>query len=359
MKRICLSLFCLFVCGIFPSYALEDLRQADEMIKSIVKLYMERKEIPGMTLGVVYGKQSNIYNFGFADLDLKTPVTQDTIFDLASITKVFTSTALALEIQNGKMTLKDPVTKFLSISNQNEGLSKVTLLDLATHTSSLPRVPPSLRQGEKYSSRKLMYYLEQWMPSYPVGTKFLYSNLGFGVLGYAIGNVNSQTYEDAIKDLITQPLGMTSTFIKIPSESFKQYAQGYSKEGNPVPPLPINAWPGGGALHSTSKDMLQFLKANLGVRGPPDLLKAMIFAQQPFFKVSDSLTMGLGWQRVERNGFLIIDKNGGVPGFSTYMGMIPEKKLGLVLMVNKGKGGSTGIGRLLLLRLAEEIKKFH
>jgi beta-lactamase class C len=320
-----------------------------KMVEEIVLPVMHEKNIPGIAVAVYFEGKEYLVNLGFADRETRKPVTPDTIFELASISKVFTSTLLALEVQAGRMRLNDPVTKYLPlIKKKNIPLERVTLQSLATHTSSLARMsPPKIQTPEA-----LMRYYETWTPSWPIGTRYLYSNSGFGLLGMAIGGANQTSFEEVLRIALLNPLGMGRTFVHVPSELKGAFAQGYSSVGKPLPPTVFKPWgAGGGALKSTSKDMLAFLEANLGVKGPQPLLSAMQLAQQGIFKVSDKLTLGLGWQRFQDQGRLIVDKNGGVDGFSTYIGM--TGKSGVVLLANKGKGEMTALGRKLLLRLVK------
>lgn len=129
-------------------------------------------------------------------------------------------------------------------------------------------------------------------------------------------------------------------------------AQGYNKDGHLVHSTGKNIWPGGGALKSSVSDMLKFLKANLDLEGSEDVRMAMQLAQKGYFKVNSHLTLGLGWQRFHNeNKVLIIDKNGGLEGFSTYIGMLPEEKTGIVILCNRGNTHITKIGRAILSEL--------
>lgn len=318
-------------------------------LETKVRQFMREHEIPGMAIAVFYKGQGSLYEFGFADIELKKKVTSSTIFEIASITKVFTSTAIAVEVLRKKMNLNSPVINYLPKMRFPRGISHITLAELATHTSSLPRVPPKINGN--YSAATLMQFLEQWKAPYPIGTKYVYSNLGFGVLGYALEKVEGKPYEAVIQQLITAPLLMNDTTVFVDKALMPNYAQGYHKNGRPAEHYPPNAWPGGGSLRSSSSDMLKFLRANLGTKGPKELLQAMQLAQKGIFSVNNQLIMGLGWQRFKKNGLLIVDKNGGVAGFSSYIGMLPEKKIGIVILANKGKAEATKLGRSLLVEL--------
>ena len=252
------------------------------LVQTHIREFMEKSKAPGVSLALYFQGEEFLASFGYADLTHKRMVSTDTLFDLASITKVFTSSALAVEILRGRMSLKDPVIKFFpGVKTPKGGFNKITLSDLATHTSSLPRDPP--QHSKKNSTQSLISFLEEWKPSSPIGTKFLYSNLGFAVLGQAIANLEKTSYIEAMRMLILNPLNMSSTEVHVSPTLSMRYAEGYDKEGklqNHFPPL---IWPGGGGLRSSARDMLQFLKANLGKAGPPKLIRAMQLARKRDF----------------------------------------------------------------------------
>lgn len=328
--------------------------KAEELNQKIIE-YMEEYRIPGVALAFFDGKKGWISTYGVASKETNKPITKDTIFEIASITKVFTSTALALHVMDGDMSLDDPLSRFLpALDKKFRPINKVTLLNLATHSSSLPRVAPDM-DGELPKRHQIIQFIQNWEPNTPIGSHYLYSNLGFGLLGYALENVENRSFEEVMQHDILKPLGMHHTFTVVPSKDMHLYAQGYGPKGFRAPYRKDNFLPGGGALRSTADDMLKFLLANLNIEGPQKLRQAMQNAQQPFFKVSNKLTLGLGWQRVHVNKMLVIDKNGGLPGFSSYIGMIPEKKMGVVLLVNKSKADSTEIGREILKFMAPAI----
>lgn len=350
-----------------------------EILDDAISLYMRDFNVPGVALALYYNGAPHVYSYGYADLEQKKQVTGDTIFEIGSITKVFTGISLAWEVLSGRMATNDLIIKYIpGLENlktkemaekvakkgkddkkdkQEQDISpitEVTLLQLATHSSSLPRVPPQKpKLPTAYTPERMAAWLKEWKPNTPIGTRYNYSNVGYGLLGYAISNHNGVPYEQLIKEEILDPLGMKSTFIKVPDALMGNYAKGYQKDDEVVPPSQQTNWPASGALRSTGQDMLQFLLANLGVKGTPPLFHAMAAAQKGFFRVNDSLVMGLGWQRYERNkDLVIVDKNGTLPGYSSYIGLVPAKKIGIVILSNKGGAETVTLGRALLERLA-------
>ena len=158
---------------------------------------------------------------------------------------------------------------------------------------------------------------------------------------------------------LTGPLGMTSTALPLPRDLLGRAVQGYGPAGRPIGRLGTEGgtfqWPGSGQIYSSPRDMAAFLAANLGElpdHGPIE--NAMALAQQPVFTVSPHFKQGLAWQDIAAGGFTIIDKNGGLPNTSTYMGFAPQRKLGVVILVNRGNQHATGIGRQILHALAQD-----
>ena len=316
--------------------------------------WIDESRAPGVIVVVRYGGRTHCFPFGEADRARRQPVTAETIFELASITKVFTTTSLAMEVEAGHMRLEDSVARYAPyLDRQGKDIKRVTLLELATHTSALPRVPNQRRPDNQWNKPSMMEWFAEWRAKVPPGSRYQYSNIALGLLGYAIENREEKPLLEVWREQFLRSLQMNHTFFAIPPAEQHLVVQGYGAEGQPVEHSPLGGWPAGGRLSSSGRDMGEFLTANLGERVDlPQITKAIQLAQQPRFKVSEQMTLALAWQRIKLNGELVIDKNGGLAGTSTYIGMLPERKIGVVVMANRGKCRATGIGRRLLLALA-------
>lgn len=327
-------------------------------VNKAIQQFMQKKKVPGVSVALFVEDKPYAISYGVANVKDNIPVYPATIFELASVTKVFTAILVAENILDGQMALTDPVTKFMPWFYEPDiPFNRISIVNLATHTSSLPRALPAIK--EAYTPGSVMLFLTNWKPSYPIASKYSYSNLGFGILGYALEGLNRKSYSQLLYDGILEPLAMNSTELVVPDSLKPFYATGYSKEGKPVPYDPVGALPASGALRSSGLDMLKFLQANLGVRGSKELIKAIRYTQEPYFKVNADLSIGLAWQRTMTGGMLILDKNGGYAGFSSYIGIIPDKKIGVVLLANKGKTGITKLGRSILRNLAIETSTIN
>lgn len=336
--------------------------QVLERVQAILEEEREKNKIPGMAVALYINNQEYFLSYGFADTEKRTFIDPDTLFRLASIAKVFTSTVLSLKAIEGRVQLTDSVAKYLSIKDApflNTDFSKITLLNLATHTSSLPKSFPENKENPIQTEEQLINNLNQWKAGSPPGSKYFYSNLGFSILGIALARQNQTSYFDMLNSLILQPLKMNSTFVDIPDAFLYRVAIGYHDNKSVERVVRNRLSIASGGLYSSARDMLLFLKANLGVEGPKNLIVAMEYAQKEFFAVSNQLSMGLGWQRfTTKENLLIIDKNGGLPGFASYIGMTNQgKKIGIVILANKDGINSTAIGRRILSSIQKEERK--
>src|SRR5437763_9088320 len=156
-----------------------------QTVDAVVNKWMAKEGAPGAIVVVRMGGDTQFFAYGMANQARHLPVTPDSIFELASLTKLFTATSLALEVNAGRMRLDDSVAKYIPQLAKGGDIRKVTLVELATHSSSLPRKAPSLRTGE-WNENEVLQWLIRWHAPHPPGTRYLYSNLGFPTLGQGI-----------------------------------------------------------------------------------------------------------------------------------------------------------------------------
>jgi beta-lactamase class C len=345
---------------------------SDAEVAEIVTRHVQLPLIPagGMAVAVHIDGRTLFYNFGMADAAKKQPITSDSLFNLASVGKVFSSTLLAQAVERGEVKLDDPVAKYVTELQRGGDIKRVTLGALASHTSGLHRVPQQYEPWHRgqYSLPDFIRYLNSWQAGegHEPGQQDIYSNTGFVLLPLALQRRFDTPIAQLMQQRLLAPLGMNSTVMAVPKpnargqlapEFRRRAVQGYNRDGNPVgEPGNIQGifnWPGTGQMFSSARDMAIFLAANLGaLPGNRDLQQAMALAQQRVFTVRPRFTQALAWQVVRNGDFAIVDKNGGLNNTSTYIGMIPQQKLGIVILSNCGGEPATRIGRQIMLALA-------
>jgi beta-lactamase class C len=317
----------------------------------------------GVAVAVRINGETRFFNYGFANDARNERVTEASIFNLGSVGKLFATTTLAEAVKGGELSLDDPVAKYVTELQRGGDIRRITLGELASHTSGLPDRPGQYEQWHrgKYTWTDFVRFLNSWKadPKHEPGKQYLYSDTAMVLLRIALQRRFNTPFARLMHQRITGPLGMTSTALPLPRDLLGRAVQGYSRQGQPLgkPGMEGGAfqWRGSGQIYSSSRDMATFLGANLGELADYGAIEsAMGFAQQPVFTVSPPLKIGLAWQIVTSGNLQILDKNGGLNNTSTYIGFAPERKLGVVILVNRGKQHATGIGRQILHALAQE-----
>ncbi|PYK51161.1 MAG: hypothetical protein DME20_02495 [Verrucomicrobia bacterium] len=317
----------------------------------------------GVAVAVRMNGKAEFFNYGFANLARNERVTADSIFNLGSVGQVFATTSLAEAVKQGQLSLDDPVAKYVTELQRGGDIRRVTLGQLASHTSGLPRVPQQYEHWHRgnYTWPDFVRFLNSWKagPNHEPGQQYLYSNAAMVLLRVALERRFNTRFAALMHDRITGPLGMSSTALPLPRDLLGRAVQGYNPMGRPIgrpgEESGVFEWPGAGQIYSSSRDMATFLAANMGEL--PDhrpMENAMALAQQPVFTVNAHLKLGLAWQNVSGGNLRILDKNGGLNNTSTYIGFAPQPKLGVVILVNRGKQHATGIGRQILHALAQD-----
>lgn len=254
-------------------------------------------------------------------------VDQNARFELGSMTKTYTAELLAILIERGVVRLNDPLARFVP-GNRQPGPRPITLLDLATHQSGLPRLPLgvpllSLDPYAHYDERKLERYLARNSLQLPKQSKFLYSNLGYGVLGYALAKAAGTTYAELLEREILRPLGMNETALAL-GQPQSNLLPGHSQGGLGTPHWHFQAFAPCGALCSTAVDQLKW--AEWLLKNPQRL------AMQSQAKIPGG-EIGLGWSIFP--GGNICWHNGATYGFSSWLSVDRERKTALIILSNR------------------------
>src|ERR1700683_5398559 len=237
----------------------------------IRKILVDRIDVQHQSVGIVVGvlgpEGRRIIAYGHLEKGDARPLDGDTIFEIGSATKVFTSLLLADMVQRGQVSLDDPVAKYLppgAKMPERNGRS-ITLVDLATHTSGLPRMPTNFSPKDPtnpyadYSAELLYQFLSTYQLTRDIGSQYEYSNLGGGLLGHVLARRAGVDYETLVRSRICEPLGMKSTAITLSADMKARFAIGHDQSLDPVAYWDLPTLAGAGALRSTENDLLTFL----------------------------------------------------------------------------------------------------
>ncbi len=353
-------------------------RDGDRLAGGIAKLVapkIDRGDSVGIVVGVHQGGRSRTFGFGRRAADVDAPPDGRTIFEIGSITKVFTSAALADMAREGLVRLDDPVATLLpaGVRVPDRDGRPITLRTLANHTSGLPRVIPKaigrmLATGDPYAditADDVYGFLKGAGLQSAPGEKFSYSNVGAGLLGLALARKAGTSYEELILSRVCRPLGMGDTRVTLDAGQARRLAKPYARKGVPAQEWHFDALAGAGALRSTADDMLGFARANLGLAPTPARLRAA-------FKDMRTPTadlgrqggkIGLAWlipsNRAEPGRPEVFFHNGGTGGFRSYIAIVPSAEVAVVVLSNSaGEVDTLGEAVLKLIlesRAREEV----
>lgn len=319
----------------------------------------------GVAVALRVNGKTSLYNYGMADAARQQPITSDSIFNLASVGKLFATTLLADAVKRGEMRLDDPVARYVTELQKGGDIQEVTLGQIASHTSGLPREPGQYETWHrgKYTLPDFIRFLNDWQadPQHEPGKQDIYSNLAMILLRLALERRFHEPFATLMKERITGPLGMDSTALLLSPALRARAVQGYGPLGRAIGQPGIGTssnmdFAVAGQIFSSPRDMAVFLTANMGeLPDHRELQDAMAFAQQGVFTVNPRFTQALAWQIVQRDDLTVIDKNGGLPVTSTYIGFAPAAKVGIVILENRGRQKTTRVGRQILRELARAM----
>ena len=340
-----------------------------DRLDKLVEQGMRDQHVPGLAIGIVQDGRL-VYARGFGRLALDrpgNPVTPRTLFHMASVTKPFVATAIMQLVEQGKVDLDAPVTKYLPYFRLSDPRYRsITVRQMLTHTSGMPDVEDYGWDKPQYDDAALERYVRSlegqkllWDP----GTRFAYSNMAFEVLGDVVAKVSGMTFEDYVAAHILQPLGMNSSTLLLKKADPALLAAGYTKSrsGGKAELMPVAAYPYN-RMHSPSsnllssvEDMSRWAMANLN-RGELDgkrILQSSTYdimwkpAAEVEFCRPPGYTecrkagnhVGISWFLEEKNGHLIVSHGGGDDGFITAFWIIPDRKFAFVMMTNSDSAG--------------------
>lgn len=344
LSRLCASVISAFCLFFFATQAAPAQNSAiDTAVTNYVKAEMQRQHIPGLALLVARdGKIIRAEGFGLANVELQVPVKPETIFQSGSVGKQFTATAVMMLVEEGKISLDDPLTKFFP--DAPPAWKDVTVRELLSHTAGFGDYPKDFNFRKDWTEDELLKLVESIPLAYPPGTKWSYSNLGFLTLGILIHRVTGEFYGDFLQQRIFRPLDMSSTRIISEADIVPNRAAGYRlvkgelKNQEWVAPM-LNTT-ADGSLYFSVLDLAKWdaalyserllKKSSLDLMWTPALLKGgQANAGRP-----NSGHYGFGWFIDDRNGHRCIHHDGSWQGFETAIDRYVDDQLTVVALSN-------------------------
>ena len=353
------SMMKYFLCCSFLLFSIAAHGQSNATLpKEVVKSIEKRIELglnPSIVIGIVDKDGMHFFNFGKKSAN-GSAVDEHTIYEIGSITKVFTAILLAQQEIDGKLKIDDLIKNYLpsQVKVPQRGTKEITFGNLSDHTSGLPREPdnrtyssPGNPYGDYYTVDSMYSFLSRYKLTRDVGSAYEYSNLAQKLLGYILALNTSLTYDSLMIKAIASPLGMIETKVK-PDEDKKNniaigYSNGFETQDNYCP-----AFPASGSIRSSTYDMLKFLAANMGLTQTPlqsamnkthevrhDKGQALNFRMALGKALGLSHTrIGLGWWINNGKKGDVIWHDGTTHGYLAFAGFVKETGKGVVVLSN-------------------------
>ena len=339
---------------------------SDEQMRALVDAtvapIMQQQNIPGLAVAITVDGQPHYFNYGVAVKDTGQKVSENTLFEIGSVSKTFTATLGGYAQASGKLDFSATASSVLP-PLRGSAFDKISVLQLGTYSAGgLPLQFPDNAD----SSDKMLGYFQHWKPVYPAGSHRQYSNPSIGLFGYLAAKSLGQPFDQAMTETLLPKFGLQHTFLKVPTTHADLYAQGYDKTDKPVRVGPGALDGEAYGVKTSAADLLKYLDANLNsARLEAPLQKAIALTHTGYYTVGD-MTQGLGWERyaypislerlLDGNSTpmameahkvqwlnppqpepqnVLFNKTGSTSGFGAYAAFVPSKKIGIVILANR------------------------
>ncbi|KRB04636.1 class C beta-lactamase [Pseudomonas sp. Root68] len=336
--------------------------QIETVVNAAVQPVMQAEGIHGMAVAITVNGQAHYFNYGVASKEAGNPVTQDTLFEIGSVSKTFTATLAAYAQATGKLSLSDKASQVLP-ALRGSAFDQISVLQLGTYSAGgLPLQFPA----EYDSADKMLSYYKQWKPLYVPGSHRLYSNPSLGLFGYLAAQSMGQPFDDLMEKTLLPKLGLKHTYVHVPQAQMALYAQGYNKDGQPVRVTPGALDSEAYGVKTSAADLLAYVGANMKPTSLEKPLQQAIALTHSGYYTVGGMTQGLGWEMYRYPITLdrlldgnstpmamqahevqwlnppqaqpqdaLINKTGSTGGFGAYVAYVPSKDIGIVMLANK------------------------
>ena len=335
-------------------------KSAGEQLEKYVSKYIEMEinleEVPGVLIGLIDGDSTYVFSFGTAAKGNTQQLTDSSIFEIGSLTKVFTASLLQVLVDEGKIAYDNTLADYIDTIHLHPSLHEITIWNLATHTSGFPRLPTNFSIKNIDSNNPYKYYtdtdLQHFLKDYHLlkqGT-YLYSHLNFVLIEKIIEIVEQEKYSEVLNHKLLQPLHLSNTTYDLDSLQQERLAIGYLLDGTEAPFTAVSTFYGSVGLMSDMQDLIQFVRLNLELE-PSKLQSSLVQTQaaQVNTGISKDIDVGIGWHvvRPKRRYYEVISHRGTGVGHQAYIAFVPETQTAVIVLAN-ARNSLEGLGYFML-----------
>lgn len=366
IRRLILASFCLLPltahAGATAAANLTDAAFVRDAVDRAIKPLMAQHDVPGIAVAVTIDGRAMFFNYGLASKEQRIPVSENTLFELGSVSKTFTAALGCYARDQGKLSFGDHPGKFLP-QLKGSAIDRASLLELGTYTAGgLPLQMPN----EVTNEAQMLAYFRSWSPDAAPGTQRRYSNPSIGLFGHVTALALHAGFADAVEGKLFPALGLKHSHIRMPAAAMADYAWGYDSANQPVRVSPGVFDAEAYGVKSSAADMIRFVQENIDPRQLDEpMRRALDCTHTGWFQIGD-MVQGLGWEQYrapvslarlqagngdktsrEPNPAIklqppqapprgtLFNKTGATRGFGAYVLFVPESRIGIVMLANK------------------------
>jgi beta-lactamase class C len=360
--RLALACLCLLPLVSRAAAHATDAAAVHAAVDRAIRPLMAQHDVPGMAVAVTVDGQAMFFNYGLASKEKGIPVSENTLFELGSVSKTFTAALACYAHGQGRLSFDDHPGRFMP-QLKGSAIDRASLLELGTYTAGgLPLQMPD----EVNDDARMLAYFQGWTPDAPPGTQRRYSNPSIGLFGHVTALALQAGFADAAEDKLFPALGLKHTHIRVPAAAMADYAWGYNSANKPVRVNPGVFDAEAYGVKSSAADMIRFVQENIdpGQLGE-STRQALACTHTGYFRIGDTV-QGLGWEqyrapvslaqlqagnseKMSRNANpvtrleppqapargTLFNKTGATTGFGAYVLFVPEYRVGIVMLANK------------------------
>jgi CubicO group peptidase (beta-lactamase class C family) len=363
MKHLIISLIAIFTYG----FAFAQNRKLEKQVSKYIEYEINMYENTGIIVGIIDGDSVYVYSFGEKEKEKKEKLTDSTMFDIGSMTKVFTASLLQILVDEGKIDYEKTLVDYLDKTTLNPSLHNITIQQLATHTSGLPRLPTNFSEQDKDPNNPFAHYRKEdfdlFLNDYNLFTSstYLYSHVNYALIERVIESVENKTFETVMNEKMLQPLGLNNTTYELTKLQHNRLSPGYLLTGETAPETLFNSFYGAVGLKSEMNDLIKFVQYNLKVGEEGSDLESSLFKTHEFqvnTGIKKYIDTGIGWHivRPKRKFYNVISHRGTSVGHQAYIAFVPETKTGVIVLANS-RNSLEGFGYFMLKMINNNWKR--
>jgi len=364
--RIITLTFLISLCQVTNSTAQLDLEHIKNEITKIIDYDTEIdfKNTPGFAVAIIDGDTSMVFGFGSNHPEYETELDEQSIFEIGSVTKSFTASLVSVLDAEDFLSFDDKVNDHLPSANKNPRLGDVTINDLLTHHSGLPKLPKYIGSKQKdpqnpyadYTKTDLLDFYSSFIPDDK--REFIYSHVNYGLLEIIIESVTGSDYESAMNSFLLTPLGLNNTYIHKTEDSDSAITYGFDRAGRQTKNWDFASFGASEGLKSNLNDLILFTRAHIGSTGSQlDFILAANHEPEVQTHYNDKIFAGKGWHIFnQKKNFNIITHSGKTYGHRAYISFIKETKTAVIILSNSSVG-TEDLGLLILRMINDNWKR--